>query len=270
MRKFLQILLILVFYVGVIGGGIALIVYNLCFAETPNYKHVARIAGVLVVYLIAILQTSHKQKKATARANVNNFPEIIRDAFSDDQKHYKQLMTAVDYFNKDELKRAQKILNRLIPQCSTNNEYVAVMSMIGLCWREDEVYWEMKKAFEEVLKRDATNNIAWSNIALAYLEMDQYQKTIDACKQAIRFDAKDAYSYSNMAQAYMRLGQAEQAVESALKSIELDSAQIEAMACAALAYKMLNDIQHSEQYYKMYLLNGGEDAEEIQEMLEKM
>lgn len=270
MRKFLQILLILIFYVGVVGGGIALIIYNLCFSATPNYKHVATIAGTLAVYLIAILQTSHKQKKATARANVNNFPEIIRDAFSDDPKHYKQLMTAVDYFNKDKLERAKKILNNLIPQCSTNNEYVAVMSMIGLCWRDDGVYWETKKAFEEVLKRDATNSIAWSNIALAYLEMEQYQKTIDACKQAIRFNAKDAIAYSNMAQAYMRLGQAEQAVENALKSIELDSAQVEAMGCASLAYKMLNDTQKSEQYYQMYVLNGGEDVEELQEMLEQM
>ena len=247
-----------------------MIVYNLCFSETPDYNRVARIAGTLAVYLIAILQTNAKQKKATARANANNFPEIIRDAFSDDPPHYKQLMTAVDYFNRDKLKQALKILNSLIPQCSTNNEYVAVMSMIGLCRRDCEMYHEMKKAFEEVLKRDATNNIAWSNIALAYLEMDQYENTIDACKQAVRFDAKDAISYSNMALAYMRLGQAEQAVESALKSIELDSGQVEAMGCASLAYKMLNDTHHSEQYYKMYLLNGGANVEEIREMLDQM
>lgn len=270
MRKFLQILFILIFYVGVIGGGIALLIYNLCFAEHPNYKHVANIAGVLAVYLIAILQTNQKQKKATAHANANRFPEIIRDAFSDDQQHYKQMMKAVDYFNRDKLSGALKILNKLIPLCATTNEYVAVMSMIGLCWRDDYNYEEMKNAFENVLKRDATNNIAWSNLALAYLEMDQYQPTIDACKQAVRYDAQDAVSYSNMAVAYMHLGQAEQALENALKSIELDRTQVEAMACASVAYKMLKDSQHAEQYYKMYLINGGEDVEELQEILGQM
>ena len=59
-------------------------------------------------------------------------------------------------------------------------------------------------------------------------------------------------------------------MKNALISIELDSAQVEAMGCASLADKMLNDTQNSEQYYQMYVLNGGEDVEELQEMLEQM
>lgn len=269
MRKLLKVLFCVVFYVGVIGGGIALIIYELAFKAEPDYTNVAKIGGFLTVYVLAVLSTAKRWKKQVADINLDAYGYIIRDAFANNPRAYKQLMKGIMCYNRDQLKKGIQILEKLEPECVSVNEYVAVRDFEALCYMESEQYEKAIRIYEEILKRDSFFADGYNNLGNCYLEEGKLAKAIEVLQRAVEYNPAEGYAYANLAAAYARQGDAQKALEIAEKAIEIDSGILEAISTAATSAKMLGDYEKVDKYRNIYSLNGG-DLEEIDEDLEQV
>lgn len=267
MRKLLKILLYVVFFVGVIGGGIALIIYELAFKAEPDYTNVAKAGGVLILYVLVILSAAKRQNKQVEDVNVDAYDYIIRDAFANNPQAYKQLIKGIMCYNCDQLKKGIQILKKLEPECVSVNEYVAVLDFEALCYMESEQYEKAIPIYEELLKKDPFFADGYNNLGNCYLEEGKLAKAIEVLKLAVEYNPADGYAYTNMAVAYVRQGDAQDALEYAEKAIQIDSSMLGAISAAAASAKMLGDYEKMDKYRNIYSLNGG-DLEEIDEELE--
>lgn len=259
----------LIFYIGFIGGGIALVIHEIFFKANPDYKAAAQVAGVLVVYMIAIVGTQAKQAKYMRHTYERDYADIIKDAFNDNKKAYKKLMKGIDCYNKNNYRRAIGILERLQRDCSTANEYVAVRFFEATCYLECEFYDEAISIYEDILQRNSIFTFAWTNLGNAYLEAGKLNRAVEVIKRAIDLEPDEAVNYTNLAATYMRQGKPELAVEYAEKAIEHNANQLEAISTAAVAYKVMGDWENVEKYRNMYSMCGG-DMEEITLDLEQV
>lgn len=269
MREVLRRVLGFIFYVVFIGGGIALIVYEVGFKSSPDYLRAARLAGVLAVYIIALAGTRAKQEKYIKSSYEKDYADIIKDSFFDNKKAYKRLMKGIDCYNKDNYRGAIRIFERLRGECSSSNEYVAVRFFEGMCYLECECYEEAIAIFEDILQRNNIFTYGWVNLGNAYMELGNLNKAIEVIGRAIDLDPDDAVNYTNLAALYGRQGNPEMAVEYAKKAIACNGNQLEAISTAAVAYKMLGDWENVEKYRNMYSVCGG-DLEEIAWDLEQV
>lgn len=269
MGKLLRILLYLVFYVGVIGGGIALIIYELAFKAEPDYTKVAKIGGTLVVYALAVLSTAGRRKKQMDNINMEAYDYIIRDAFANNPRAHKQLMKGIMCYNYDKLKKGIQVLEKLEPECVSVNEYVAVRDFEALCYMESEQYEKAIRIYEEILKRDSFFVDGYINLGNCYLEIGKLSKAIEVLQRAVQYNPAEGYAYANMAAAYARQGDAQKALENAERAIEIDGSLLEAISTAAASAKMLGDYEKVDKYRNIYSLNGG-DLEEIDGDLEQV
>ena len=269
MRAVLGVVLRLIFYVAVIGGGIALLVYEIGFKSVPDYFRAAQVAGVLAVYIIAMTGTRAKQKKYIMSSYEKDYADIIKDSFFDNKKAYKRLIKGIDCYNKDNYRGAIRIFERLQGECSSSNEYVAVRFFEGMCYLECEFYEEAIVIFEDMLQRNNIFTYGWVNLGNAYMEAGNLNKAIEVIGRAIDLEPDDAVNYTNLAALYGRQGNPEMAVEYAQKAIARNGNQLEAISTAAVAYKMLGDWENVEKYRNMYSVCGG-DLEEIAWDLEQV
>lgn len=185
------------------------------------------------------------------------YKDILKGAFAEDKKSYKQLMRAIAYFNQDKSAKMHKILDSLERKCMRTKDYAAVYTFRALAYEDEKLFDKAILAYEKVLQYDMANTTAWSNLGLRYKEAGKIKEAYEAYSKAILYEPKNAYAYNNMASFFLDVAEPEAALEYAQKSIELNSNVYQAMSAAAIACKLLGDDENAEKYCKMYGMNGG-------------
>lgn len=256
MKKFFAILL----HVLIIGLSSALLIYNLFFNEDTDYSRIAKCVMVLVGYIFGVSR-GERRRRRKARRNYpiyeRDYENIISGAFTEDKKSYKKLLEAIDCFNNNQSKRAQKILDGLLSKCVRTRDYTAVYTFKALCFEDKKMYEQAIEAYQKVVQYDIADARAWSNMGLIYNDMGRTQEAYNAYYSAVTYNPEYPYAYNNMAHFLLKANDPEGSIYYGLKALELNSKMYQAMSALALAYKMLDDEENAEKYYKMYVLNGG-------------
>ncbi len=253
----------------VLLGSSAFLIYNLFFAEEVNYERIGKGVVVVVGYLLAMTGVKAKESPFDYKVYEAEYKEILQGAFSEDKKSYRKLLNVTVCYNRDQLKKAHKLLDDLLEKCVETRDYTAVYTFRALCFEAGGMYEQAIAAYEKVVQYDVTNSRAWSNVGTRYSEMGRDEEAFQAYSNAILYNSRNPYAYSNMAAYYVGKGEAESALENALKALELNGRVYQAMSAASMAYKMLGDDINAEKYCKMYGTNGG-NYRELKEVLDTM
>ena len=249
--------IIIVLHCFVILVSITFLVYNLFFAEVVDYSRIAKAVVVLVSYFLAITGIKRKESPFDYKVYETEYKDILGGTFREDKKSYRKLLNVTVCYNRDQIKKAHKLLDELQEKCVEVRDYTAVYTFRALCFEQEGMYEQAIAAYEKIVQYDMTNSRAWSNLGLRYVEMGRDEEAFQAYSNAILYDSRNPYAYNNMAVYYVNTGEAELALENALKALELNSRLYQAMSAAAMAYKMLGDDVNAEKYCKMYGTNGG-------------
>jgi len=245
---------------------IGLLIYSLFLAPEREYGLIARCVVVLVSYLLAVSGVKNKRSVFDYKVYEDLYKDIIKGAFTEDKKNYRKLLNVAVYYNRNQYKKAYKVIDELEKNCKRIRDYSAVYMFKALCLEDEKRYDEALEVYRSVVRYDAANSRAWSNLGLRYLQKGNYKDAYSAYASAILYDPKNAYAHNNMASYYVRTGEAKEALKYAQQALELDGRLYQAMSAAAIAYKMLGDEANAEKYCKMYAVNGG-DGKKLKQKL---
>lgn len=239
---------------------IAIAAYEIGFAVEGDRsaKTVLKVAFVIIVWELSMLGIKRKRSALDYRIYEDKYREIIRDAFKNDKKSYRKLMSAIRLYNEDKYDEEIKILDRLKSSCISSHDTSAVLMFKALGLAEKKLYNEAISVYQELLKYDNMNSKAWSNLGYNYTLVNNSQAALEAYENALRYDGSNPYAYTNMANYYIKSGEPEKALEYSLKAIELDNQIYQAMSAASMAYAYLGDRENAMKYCKMYGVNGGD------------
>ena len=245
---------------------IAILVYSLFFAKERDYSNIARSLVILVSYLLAMSGVKNKRSVFDYKVYEDLYKDILSGAFSEDKKSYRKLLNVTVYYNRNQYKKAYKLIDELAKKCMRSKDYSAVYMFKALCLEDEKRYDEAIEAYQKVVLYNPANSRAWSNMGLRYMQKGNYKDAYESYSSAILYDSKNAYAYNNMASYYVRTGEAQEALKYAHQALELDGGLYQAMSAAAIAYKMIGDEENAEKYCKMYAVTCG-DGKKLKQKL---
>ena len=250
---FLNILFILL--------SIVLVVYNLAFAPQPNWKQVAKILGVLLVWLLSSASALHKQRASVERVNRDAYGHILGDIFADRKKQYKRLMKGIELYNTDHLESAIRKLSALLDECETRKECAVVRFFVASSAMDAGLYKDAAEVLELALKEDPSLADARNNLGVCYKIRGELEKAIHTFEEVLIYDPKSAMAYVNLGQCYETQADWERSLYYAQEALKLDGNSLEAMAMGHLACERLGDRHNAERYREMFIVNGGTEEE---------
>ncbi len=252
---------------------IAVLVYELFFAEEKNSRTIVKGLSLVVTYVLALAGIRLKQRRprlAAYKMYADAYKDIIRDAFSTDKKSYRKLMLAIHYYNADEHAKAIKLLDSLTDNCVSYQDTSAVLMFKALCLSEASQKNAAIETYEQLLRTDISNSRAWSNLGLLYSENGHSMAAMDAYENAIRYDSANAYAYANLATLYLRQNKCQKALDNAQYALELNNNLYQAASAAAIACAALGETDKAETYFQIYARQASkEDTAAVRTMMQR-
>lgn len=240
---------------------VAIIIYNVGFAENPNYGRIAKGLGIVVVYLISSFSTLSKERKNVYRTNREAYGHILGDVFEQDPKKYKRLMRGIELYNKDRLEAAIRMLTSLLEECETNKEKAVVAHFLGNCNMEAGYLNMATENFEQAVECDPTLSDARNNLGVCYKSAGDMKRAIATFEEVLIYKPKEEYALVNLAQCYEALADWQKALMYAQEALKINNTFLEALATAWFACERMGDSHNAGRYREMFLVNGGKEKE---------
>ena len=180
---------------------------------------------------------------------------IIKDAFSNDKTGYRKLMKGISLFNTSQYDHAIKHLNKLQKRCATHQDTSAVLFFIARNYQEKGEVSKAIEYYEQLLKVDASNSTAWSNLGLIHYEEGRVEDAKYALHQALLYNPENAYAHSNLANVFYSNGEFEKAKNAGLKAFQSNNQLSSAARITALSYACLGDEENAKKFCKIYGTN---------------
>ena len=236
---------------------VVLIVYNLVFAPQPDWRRVAGILGVLVVWLASTTSALRKQRVSVERINRDAYGHILGDIFADRPRKYRKLMKGIELYNGDHLESAIRKLSPLLDHCESEKECAVVRFFVAASAMDAGLYHDAAEILELALQEDPTMADARNNLGVCYKMRGELEKARRTFDEVLIYDPRNAMTYVNLGQCYESQADWERSLYYAQEALRLNSNSLEAMAMGHLACERLGDRRNAERYREMFLVNGG-------------
>ena len=222
------------------------------FIEKSSVLRSAAIFGASVISLVKMfVRTDVRRKPKLYRESYKVYAE---KAFLTDKKKEKQFFCALDAFNNNDLNKALKLLNDLLPKSDGGADRFAVLSFIGFCYDDLKLYEKAIEFYEKALSVKEHSELA-SNIGRCYQQLGKVQEAIDSYKNAIHIDPNNATAFNNFGQLALSEGEYEIALQYVVKAAELDANLKPARTAMAICFYMLGMTDEYNGIMKSGVLN---------------
>ncbi len=213
----------------------------------------SRLIVLFVAYIIGFLSYFFKEKAPNSTTRYAElYKHIIREAFSRDKAGYRKLMKGISLYNANQYDKAIRHLNKLEKRCVSCQDTSAVLFFIAKSYKEKGQIQKAIEYYERLVKTDASNSTAWSNLGLIHHEAGRVGEAKYALNQALLYNPDNAYAYCNLANVLYRNGEFEAARNMGLKSFQLNNQLSSAASITALAYASLGDEENARKFCKIY------------------
>lgn len=169
------------------------------FRNPSDIKLLAKCATLIVAYIVAIAKLESRRSSFAGRVYELKYQDLIGDAFTNNKSARKQLIKGIILYNDGKYDAAVSKFDDLRKNCTSPNDYSAILTFRALCFSERRGYSEAIATYEELLKYDGQNSLAWSNLGMNYTKLGRTDLAENAYRNAIRANDKNAYAYTNLA-----------------------------------------------------------------------
>lgn len=187
--------------------------------DPSDIKVLAKCAVLIVAYIVAIAKLESWRSSFVGRAYELKYQDLIGDAFTNNKSARKQLIKGIILYNDGKYDAAVFKFDNLRKNCTSPNDYSAILTFRALCFSERHGYSEAIATYEEFLKYDGQNSRAWSNLGMNYTKSGRTDLAENAYRNAIRANDKNAYAYTNLASLLLDMLY-EDETDAALKNAE--------------------------------------------------
>jgi tetratricopeptide (TPR) repeat protein len=190
------------------------------------------------------------------------YADEIGDAFLDDPKKRKQLLSVCRYYDEASYTKALKLATRLVKQTREPCNLVPIMLFIALSLSEMGIYSEAKEVYLRLLELDPDNAQAHSNLGLVYKDDGDIDSAISHFNRALEIDPKSYHAYVNRANCYFTLQGYENAITDAKRALAIKNNGREAASLLTIIYALLGDDDNKQFYYHI-AISAGEDPGDL-------
>ena len=212
-------------------------------------------AGIIfVTYFLGVFNYLTKSGASLPKAAqyAELYKHIIRDAFANDKTGYHKLMQGITYFNNDRYDKAIKHLTKLENRCVTYRDTSAVIFFIAKSYSDIGKFDKAVETYERLLKTDASNSTAWSNLGLIHHEAGRVNDAKYALNQALLYNPENPFAHVNLANVLYKNGEFEEAKTLGLKAFQLNNQLPAAASITALCYASLGDAENAKKFCQIY------------------
>lgn len=214
--------------------------------------------------LSKFFQALSKHREENPRRGVDFYEslyaEYLSGAFAEKVPQRKFLIYATQLYHEKRYQNALSILKRLWSRCETTADYRAVLFFTALSYSRMGDRHSAIAAYRELLKLVPSYSVAWSNLGEQYRREGFYKDAIHSFEEAIRSDGQNAMAHSNLAATYIRIGAFREAIPYGKRALELNPGYYPVATDLAMAFFALGDQEQCEQYSRLALLNGENEA----------
>lgn len=234
--------------------------------DPTNIRLLVKGASLIVIYLLTITGVYQRHSFLAEKQYESQYRDILGDAFVNDRAARKKLMKAITLYNSNRYTAAVAKLDALQKQCNCSADHSAVLMFRALCFSERNLYGEAITTYEELLKYDAQNSRAWSNLGLNYAKSGRSDLAENAYRNAIRANDKNAYAYTNLASLLLDMDEVKEALECAETALQINATLPPALSMACLASARSGDPKRAQEYLQRFARAGG-DKKALEAML---
>ncbi len=157
---------------------------------------------------------SHSETAATLQSRNNRLLDLYENQWKEMQenKHMEQILNPINKAEEDSMKKRQE------EKTLTDWDYI---KQGNACFPGKE-YRRAIELYDEAIRVNPKNAIAYGNRALAHSYLTEYAEAIEDNNIAVSLDPKYAGAFRNRGDTYAELGNHQQALKDYIKAIELD------------------------------------------------
>lgn len=181
--------------------------------------------------------------------------DYARDAFADKPQLAVKFQSALKDYSGSMPKAAINKLEKLAPQCTTDQETYAVAMARALCYTGTQKYREAAKEYTRVLSLHPTADVAFE-AGSCFQRLGQLKKAMDSYQFAIDLDPENLRYRSSLATAYVADGDYETGLDHALAVLEMKPDHDSALATAAICYGLLDEPLLRKRYTDLAVDSG--------------
>ena len=184
---------------------------------------------------------SHSETAATLQSRNNRLLDLYENQWKEmqDNKHMEQILNPINKAEEDSMKKRQE------EKTLTDWDYI---KQGNACFPGKE-YRRAIELYDEAIRVNPKNAIAYGNRALAHLYLTEYNEAIEDNNIAVNLDPKYAGAFRNRGNAYTELGQHQQALKDYIKAIELDPNDAIAYNNRGISHAKLGQYEQAIQDY---------------------
>ncbi|MBR2987830.1 MAG: tetratricopeptide repeat protein [Clostridia bacterium] len=199
----------------------------------------------------------------------NSYRRELGFAFEWDPSSRRRLLKAIKAYNEDRYEKAALILRDLKHVCRTLEDFRAVQLFTGLVFSDVGELALAAAAYEEAIASGISDSQIYSNLGFVHARNGDQERAVISYRNAIGCNPNNPFAHNNLAQLLCRLGRYEEAIEPAEKALSLNYTMYQAANALALAYRALGDMENSQKYFRIAVMNGS-DRESLLKALENV
>lgn len=211
---------------------------------------------LLSIGLVAILSLFRPKKgpsKSVQQILDEIFDDYCQDAFADHADLEKKFMAALKDVSQNLPKTAHGKLQKLAPQCTSDQQKYAVAKAAALVCRMGQDWKNAIREYNKAIVLNPTDGLAY-NIGECHQRIGNLDKARDSYEFAMELNPQAARYPSSLATAYVGDGDYDTAMDYARDALAIDADYAQALATMAICYGMKDD----SVMYKHYTVKAAE------------
>jgi tetratricopeptide (TPR) repeat protein len=188
-----------------------------------------------------------------------SYKDELGNAFTADARLRHKLLDAMIDYNRNKYSSAVRKLTELLGKCQKKDDFRAVLMFRALSYTDSGFPANAIEDYKTLLQYDEKYSRAWSNLGILLREEGHFDKAVGAYRNALQYDPSNEFAYSNLANMYLSVHNFDAAIENAIKALNLRSNFYQAANVLAIAYLAKGNEEESRKYYRISVLNGGNE-----------
>ena len=223
-------------------------------AGTVNSSTLIVISMGMIAFLF-LFRPKKGATKSTQQVMEDVFDEYCQDAFSGSEDLEKKFMAAIQDVSQNLPKAAISKLQKLAPQCSSDQQKYAVAKASALVYRLTQDWKNAIREYNKALILNPTDILAY-NIGECNQRIGNLDKARDSYEFAMELDPNNPQYPSSLGTVCVGEGNYDSAIDYALDALDLDERFSQALATLAICYGVQRNTDMYDKYSRLAVENG--------------
>ena len=252
-----------------IVAALGLLAYYIFIEKDLSPNHIIKCVLLICSAIVSMAKTRGRSTPANKKAVYQKaYGKFIQNAFKDEPKLEKMLLSSIDDYNRNKASAALRKLGKLRKECQRTDDIYAVTVFTALCY-EDIGAWDDALAQYDAAVKMRNDTTLHSNLAYCLQNLGRFEEAEESYQRAIAVDPKNSIAMNNLAGLRFRQGDYEGALDYAEDALEVNARLPQALGLAAICCALQGYEEEYADYYRRAVA-AGYDGNKIKATIKKL